>query len=84
MHLDETVTHLTGRHYQAVKQPTLGSKDKFPAKQCRVCNARGLCTAKGHPMKTVHICKDCSSKPGLHVEVAIVCFFISRYVIFCI
>ena len=37
-------------------------------KICRVCYAYGKRTAKGHPFKTVYVCKFCPSQPGLHPD----------------
>ena len=41
-------------------------KNQRPCKRCRVCYARGIRTKAGRDVKTVYICKDCPSEPGLH------------------
>ena len=62
------VTHLSGKHFPSIKKPE-GAKDQRPTEACRVCSARGLCTEKGKYLKTVYICKNCPSEPGLHPDV---------------
>lgn len=68
MPIDETVERLTGRHFPSLKIAPPGAKDQRPSKRCRVCYARGIRSDKGHPLKTVYICRFCPSEPGLHPE----------------
>ena len=58
---------LVGRHFPAVREPADPPK-KRPTKNCRVCYAQGKRTDEGKPLKTVYICPDCPSNPGLHPE----------------
>ena len=66
MPADETITRLRGRHFPSLLRPTEGARDPRPTKKCRVCYARGKRTNKGGPLKTVYVCYDCPSVPGLH------------------
>ena len=63
---DDTYVRLTGRHFLAMKKAKENAKDQRPTKECRVCSARGKRTDKGKKLKTVYICPDCPSQPGLH------------------
>ena len=63
---DDTFAWLSGRHFIDVKKPQPGSIDQRPSKECRVCRARGKRTTKGGYVKTIYICPDCPSQPGLH------------------
>jgi len=64
----DTLARLTKRHFIAVRKPKPDAKDQRPTKECRVCAARGKRTNKGGKIKTVFICPDCPSQPGLHPE----------------
>ena len=55
--IDENVERLSGRHFPSVKAAPPGAKDKRPSKRCRVCYSRGIRSDKGHPLKTVYICR---------------------------
>jgi hypothetical protein len=62
----DTVHRLTGCHFPTRKD---GKKGKHSAsKMCRVCWARGFRSQSGREIKTVWICPDCPSQPGLHVD----------------
>ena len=63
---DDTFQRLTGRHFASVKTAPPDVKNQRPCKRCRVCYARGIRTKAGRDVKTVYICKDCPSEPGLH------------------
>ena len=65
---DDTFYRLTGMHFPATKQRSQDAEDTRPTKNCKVCYACGIRINKGKPVKTVHICKTCPSKPGLHIE----------------
>jgi len=66
----DNLSRLTGRNHFPGKRPYEGTGKEKTAKvkQCRVCYARGLRTAKGKPITTTWICKGCPSQPGLCVE----------------
>ena len=66
---DDTLTRLTGSHLPSLKKATPGAIDKRATKPCRVCSARKLKTAKDKPLKTVYICAQCPSQPGLHPDI---------------
>ena len=55
---DDSYTRLTGRHFQSIKKAVPDA-----TKPCRVCTKR---TLKGKALKTIYICKQCPSEPGLH------------------
>ena len=66
----DSLSRLTGRNHFPGKRhyEGTGSKKTAKVKQCRVCYARGLRTAKGRPIETTWICKGCPSHPGLCIE----------------
>ena len=66
--MDETITRLTGRHFPSIKSASAGAKNLRATKPCRVCSARHTKTSPGKPIKTVYICAQCPSQPGLHPE----------------
>ena len=63
---DDSHERLTGRHFIAIRKPTPNAKDQRPTKECRVCHARKITAKKGGAVKTVYICPNCPSQPGLH------------------
>ena len=63
---DDSHERLTGRHFIATRKPAPNAKDQRPTKECRVCRARKITAKKGGAVKTVYICPDCPSQPGLH------------------
>ena len=63
---DDTHARLTGRHFIDIRKPAPGAKDQRPTKECHICRATGKRTDKGGIIKTVYICPDCPSQPGLH------------------
>ena len=64
----EDVERLTGKHFpSSVPAENPGTNDR-PHKRCRVCYAGGKRIAKGHPFKTVYVCRFCPSQPGLHPD----------------
>ena len=48
LRMDDSVSRLPGRHFPSLKVAQPGSKDKRPAKACRVCSAKGKRTNKDH------------------------------------
>ena len=66
--LDDTFSCLTGRHFPHLKKAAPGVKDQRPTKPCHMCTARNIRSAKCKPPKTVYICAECLSGPGLHPE----------------
>ena len=66
--MDETITRLTGRDFPSIKSASAGAKNLWPTKPCRVCSARHIKTSSGKPIKTVYICAQCPSQPGLHPD----------------
>ena len=66
--IGEDFDRLTGRHFPSmIAAGNAGSNDR-PHKRCRVCYTSGKRTTKGHPLKTVYICRFCPSQPGLHPD----------------
>ena len=51
LRMDDSVSRLSGRHFPSLKVAQPGSKDKRPAKACRVCSAKGKRTNKGEYVK---------------------------------
>ena len=68
LRMGDSVSRLLGRHFPSLKVAQPGSKDKRPAKACRVCSAKGKCTNKGEYVKTTYVCTYCPSEPGLHPD----------------
>ena len=62
----DNLVRLTGRHFpsQSLYEGAAKSKKHSP-KWCRVCTARGIKTAKGHPIRSMWQCADCPGNPGL-------------------
>ena len=65
---DDTLQRLSKRHFPSVRQQAEGTTSARLHKNCCVCTARGIKTAKGQPVKTVYICNYFPSKPGLHPD----------------
>ena len=65
---DDTLQRLSKRHFPYIQQQAQGTTSVRPHKNCCVCTARGIKTAKGQPVKTVYICNCFPSKPGLHLD----------------
>ena len=63
---DDSHERLTGCHFIATRKPAPNAKDQRPTKECRVCRARKITAKKCGAVKTVYICPDCPSQPGLH------------------
>ena len=63
---DDSHERLTGCHFIATRKPAPNAKDQRPTKECRVCRTRKITAKKGGAVKTVYICPDCPSQPGLH------------------
>ena len=61
----DNLVRLTGRHFasQTLYQGTAKDKKHNP-KWCRVCSARGIKTAKSHPIRSMWQCSDCPGSPG--------------------
>ena len=70
----DNLSRLTGRNHFPIKRhyEGTGAKKTAKVKQCRVCYARGLRTAKCWPVETTWACKGCPSLPGLCAETS--CF----------
>ena len=68
LQMDDSVSRLSGRHFPSLKVAQPGSKDKRPAKACRVCSAKGKRTNKGEYVKKTYVCTYCPSEPGLHPD----------------
>jgi hypothetical protein len=64
----DNIARLSGRHFPMKNSSSDWAQSKRQTKMCRVCYARGLRTVKGTKIKTVWVCADCPSKPGLHVD----------------
>ncbi|MEO0686422.1 MAG: hypothetical protein AAFY76_15625 [Cyanobacteria bacterium J06649_11] len=64
--VNDTHERLSGRHFISIRKPQPGAKDQRPTKECRVCRARKITTNKGTAVKTVYICPQCPTEPGLH------------------
>ena len=61
----EDVERITRRHFPSlVPAGNPGTNDR-PHKRCCVCYTHSKRTAKGHPFKTVYVCKFCPSQPRL-------------------
>lgn len=62
----DNIMRLTGRHFptQSLYEGQAKSKKHSP-KWCRVCSARGMKTAKGHPIRSMWQYGDCPGNPGL-------------------
>ena len=63
---DDSYTRLTGRHFPSIKKAAPDANDQRPTKPCRVCTAQKQKTLKGKALKTIYICKQYPSEPGLH------------------
>ena len=68
LRMDDSVSRLSGRHFPSLKVAQPGSKDKRPAKACRVCSAKAKRTNKGEYVKTPYVCTYFPSEPGLHPD----------------
>ena len=66
--VNDTHERLTGRHFISIRKPQPGARDQRPTKECRVCRARKITTNKGGAVKTVYICPQCPTEPGLHLS----------------
>jgi hypothetical protein len=66
----DNIIRLTGRNHFPCKRQYEGASAKMASKvkRCRVCYARGVLSASGHPIKTTWVCMACPSEPGLCVE----------------
>ena len=65
---DETVIHLTSRHFPSMLLPNPGAKDWQPAKRCQVAYSKGNKSAGGSSIRTQYVCNQCCSVPGLHPD----------------
>ena len=62
----DNLVRLTGRHFPSQSLYEGQAKDKkHKPKDCRVCRARGIKTAKGFPIRSMWQCGDCPGNPGL-------------------
>ena len=62
----DNLVRLTGRHFLSQSLYEGQAKDKkHKPKDCRVCRARGIKTAKGLPIRSMWQCGDCPGNPGL-------------------
>ena len=66
--VNEDYLRLNGRHFSVIKQSSATASNKHPTKNCKVCYAKGKRTASGLALRTLYLCGDCPSEPGLHVE----------------
>ena len=62
----DNVLQLTERYFPAqIPYSGQAAKKTYSYKKCQVCNAMGVRTPSGHPIKAVWCCPDCPDQPGL-------------------
>ena len=66
--LDDTFHCLSGQDFISVKKAPSKAIDQNPTKRCRLCYTRGIHTKNGFAIKTIYVCKACTSEPSLHPE----------------